>query len=161
MLFFEYLVDPAAHRIGIAVGDCARVGRADEVDEETKRYIAVQNEATDIVESQGRDAARDFVDEKIASVESDEEKAMLLIYRGNLSSDIPGAPLDYAQQAEDLSPSFTSASALATYYELEGDNENAIKYYKLMLERASEDFAEQYPDDYATINKKITYLESL
>lgn len=132
-----------------------------EVDEETKRYIAVQDEATDIVAEEGREAAREFVDEKIASVESDEEKAMLLIYKGTLSSDIPGAPIEYAQQAEDLSPSYTSASALATYYELEGDNANAIKYYKLMLERATPDFAEQFPDDYATINKKINYLESL
>lgn len=132
-----------------------------EVTEETKRYIAVQEAAADLSQTQGKEAARAYVDEKIAGAATNSEKAMLLVYKSTISNDVPGAPLRFAQEAEALDESYTTASALASYYELAGDNANALKYYKLMLERADPGFAEQFPDDYATIGKKITYLESL
>ena len=131
-----------------------------EVDEQTKRYLAVQDEATNLTETKGKEAAREFVDEKIAAADTNQEKAMLLVYKSTISSDVPGAPLQYAHEADELNPSFTSASALASYYELAGDNANALKYYKLMLERSEDDFQTKYPDDYASIQKKITFLEN-
>ena len=134
--------------------------RVGDVDEKTKRFLAVQNEAADITNTKGNEAARAFVDQKIAMTEEKDEKAMLLVYKSTISSDVPGAPLSYAQEAEIIAPSFESASALSTYYQLAGDNANALKYAKLMLERATPDYPETYPDDYAAAQKRIKYLEA-
>ena len=130
-----------------------------DIDPATERKLVIQDELVERLQSGGSEEAQAYLDEQLETASTDEEKSFILINKSTVASGNPGQALDYAQQAEEIEATYTSASALASLYEQSGDSRNALKYYRLMLERMPENFQETNPDDYATILKKIKVHE--
>lgn len=90
------------------------------------------------------DGALKEYDKAISEQGGDEaKKRELLLHKADLSrqSGRYDVAIDAAKQAEGIKTDATSAQSLAASYELSGDKENAVIYYKKLIELTPEDSA--------------------
>ena len=108
--------------------------------------ITKKKETIDKVESlvtdQGSQAGQSFLDTELAKTNDSKEQAQLYMDKASLVDSILGGSdkvkaLEYAYKAEGLSPTEETALMIAVFEENQNDIPNAIKYYKLFLERFS------------------------
>ncbi len=133
---------------------------ADEVaalDKSQNRYI----QAVRAVSVDGYDAGQSFLDDEIISnTNNDVERSYLYIQKSDLA--INNANMDeaiaFAEKAEGFYQSRISAVTLAQLYEKKGDKANAIKFYKLTIERTTEDAKQMLPYEINDYQLKINEL---
>lgn len=95
-----------------------------------------------LVTDKGSQAGQSFLDTELAKTSDPKEQAQLYMDKASLADSIPGGSdkvkaLEYAYKAEGLSPNEETALMIAVFEENQNDIPNAIKYYKLFLERFS------------------------
>lgn len=98
----------------------------------------VYDQVQSIVSKEGMEAAQIFLDEKISQTNNETEQAQLYLEKSSLSSndENKNQALEYAYNAESLDPNEKTAFWVAIAEESVGNIEEAIKYYRLFLERA-------------------------
>ena len=90
------------------------------------------------------DGALGEYDTAISKLEGNsQQKKELLVQKADLSqrSGRYDTAIEAAKQAEEIATDTTTTQSLATSYELNGDKENAIIYYKKLIEMTPEDSA--------------------
>ncbi len=116
---------------------------SDVVPDTTKQKTVEEShlEITALVDEGDIDGALQQYDEAISRQGDKSKKKELLLLKSDLASRSgrTGTAIDAAQKAEEIEPDATVAQSLATAYELNGDKENAIIYYKKIIELTPED----------------------
>lgn len=98
--------------------------------------------ATQLVDKGDIDGAFDYFDQSIKESEGDNgTKSSLLLGKANLARQTGryDTAIEAAKQAEEIESNATTTEALATSYELQGDKDNALKYYEKLIEQTPED----------------------
>lgn len=92
----------------------------------------VQAEAAEYTESGDTEGGLLYYDDQVAGAESSTEKQILLVYKAYFAFDAGNydAAIDAAKQADAISSTPTTMTVLAKSYELKGDKEQALIYYK-------------------------------
>ena len=98
----------------------------------TQTIERVQAEAAKYTESDDTEGGLLYYDDQVAAVKSTMEKQILLVYKAYFALDAGNydAAIDAAKQADALSSTPTTMTVLAKSYELKGDKEQALIYYK-------------------------------
>lgn len=102
----------------------------------------ISGEVESIVSDKGSQAGQTFLDDELAKTGDSKEQAQLYMSKAALVGSLPGGndkvkALEYAYKAESLSPDEETALVIALFEESQNNIPNAIKYYKLFLERFS------------------------
>lgn len=106
---------------------------------------------SDTVYTQGFDAGQKVLDENLKKTTNPEEQSKIYINKATLMSqandDDKTKALEYAYTAERLYPTENTAMLIASLSEAQKNTTNAIKYYKLYLERVSKKITSEDPND--------------
>lgn len=106
---------------------------------------------SDTVYKQGFDAGQKVLDENLKKTTNPEEQSRIYINKATLMSqandDDKTKALEYAYTAEKLYPTENTAMLIASLSEAQKNSINAIKYYKLYLERVSKKITSEDPND--------------
>lgn len=102
----------------------------------------ISGEVESIVSDKGSQAGQTFLDDELTKTGDSKEQAQLYMSKAALVGSLPGGndkvkALEYAYKAESLSPDEETALVIALFEESQDNTPNAIKYYKLFLERFS------------------------
>jgi len=106
---------------------------------------------SDTVYKDGFNAGQKLLDEDLKKTTNPEEQSKIYINKATLMSQANDADktkaLEYAYKAESLFPNENTAMLIASLEEAQKNTSNAIKYYKLYLERLSKKITSQDPED--------------
>lgn len=96
------------------------------------------NKAVATVASDGAEQAQSEIGATLETLESDEDKSYAYTLKASLAPPDTSQSeiLGYYYEAEKLDPTFDTALNVATAEYYAGNKENALKYYKLYLERS-------------------------
>jgi len=153
--------------VGLSVGFYYIYGSfsVDEKDNSTSQETIADNykAAYKIASEEGVESSQSFLDEKLNNSTSQAEKSQIYIDKASIASSyLAGSDnseaLTYFYEAEKLVPTEKTASAIASLEENNGNISNAIKYYKLYIERAS---ADSESDDYIYNLARLNDLEKI
>ncbi|NTW62231.1 hypothetical protein HGB25_02370 [Candidatus Saccharibacteria bacterium] len=133
-----------------------------------KTYFATISEKTNvIVTSKGYAAGQVFLDEELKKTTSTQNQSQIYSLKSVHAGSFGGGndkalALEYAYKAESLFPDKTTALSIASLEDGMSNTSNAIKYYKLYLERAKTGTALSKLDqaDYDYYAAKVKKLES-
>lgn len=127
------------------------------------------NETDSIVSEEGYQAGQDNLDIELAKTSDPREQAQLYILKASIAgsssieSDLVKA-LEYAYKAESLFPSEETALVIASFEDSQNNIPDAIKYYKLFLERFSNNSDRSLyiyrQADYDYYNARVSELEA-
>lgn len=119
----------------------------------------VQATALEYANNNDIDGGLKYFDEQIEERQDNDEKKRLLLAKSNfaLGADRNDTAISAAEQANEISSDIASTEALARSYAASGDKEQAIIYYKKVLELSSK---EGSSDRYSPIwEERIAELE--
>ncbi len=100
-----------------------------------------QNGAFSFTENNDIDGGLKYYDEQIEARENTDEKKALLLHKSSFAQSAGrfDEALKAAQQAGAIAPNAGTAEAIARAYEAQGDKEQALIYYKKLLELSPKD----------------------
>ena len=131
------------------------------VSEEQKRYEKALSTAV----SDSTEAGQAILDEALESADSKQERAMVYTQKSAVAIANPDSPdfesaLEFALRAEQEDPSYGTAIVIAELQDYDFQNySEAIKYYKLYLDRLTEEASELNPGDRAFYENRLRELE--
>lgn len=123
------------------------------------------NKAAEAATKDGPAAGQKVLDEELAKTEDKAKKATIYTQKSTLASSPAGGSnmktaLEYAYDAEEENPSYATAIMIAEMEYYTGDKSKALTYYKLYLERLTEEQSDLNPGDKEAVEKRIQELES-
>ncbi len=135
---------------------------SDEAFEQQSKQDKLYAKATDAVQEGGVEAGQQVLDQALLEAEGNPEKSVIYQQKSSLATLSPTggdkqASLTYAYEAEKLDPTYATAILIA---EMEQDKEQALKYYKLYLERLDTNTEQLNPGDRQNVEKRIQALEA-
>ena len=125
----------------------------------------ISGQMYNITSKKGIDAGQKYLDDKLETANDNAVKALVYIRKAELTSSLLGnhnytKALEYAYRAESLSPSADTALSIALYEDKSGNTANAIKYYKLYLEKKPKGVDDAETNNYEYYSSRIKELES-
>ncbi len=120
------------------------------------------DEANNAVYSGDYSKGQDILDDALNKSTTDVERSTIYIQKSTLAlkSSKSDEAIKFANTAEKTYPSRMSAIVLAMSYEGKGDKALALKYFKLVLERFTEQERSIAPADYEYYQSKVKELSS-
>jgi len=125
----------------------------------------ISGQMYNISSKNGIDAGQRYLDDKLETANDNAVKALVYIRKAELTSSLLGnhnytKALEYSYKAESLSPSADAALSIALYEDKSGNTANAIKYYKLYLERNPKGADDAETNNFGYYTSRIKELES-
>lgn len=107
------------------------------------RINTVYDKFSEVSKNGGANDSQEYLDGELKNAVNKEEVAQIYIMK-SAAADTPGSAdktksFEYAYKAESIYPSYKSALIIANMEKAKGNNETALKYYKLCVERAPKD----------------------
>jgi len=132
---------------------------------EVQKNQATYNKALEAAQNEGPEAGQGVLDTALTTAGSDAEKAVIYQQKSSLASSGSQQPdtesaIEYAYEAEKLNPTYGSAILIATLEDRNNNSVDAIKYYKLYLERLDETAESQNPGDRQYYERRVAELEA-
>lgn len=120
--------------------------------------------ASDVAQKSGAESGQKVLDDKLKQTNDSKIKAELYLNKATLASTLVSKndytkALEYAYESEKLNATANSALAIATMEEMKNNITNAIKYYKIYLERTPKPTSGS-SDGYAYYVSHVKELES-
>lgn len=114
--------------------------------------IAIAKKVDALVMDSGPESAQEYLNSEIKSATDAEEEAQLYIDKAVLAGSLPGGQnyaqaIEFALKADGLYPTEESALIVANIEMNQNNIPNAIKYYKIYLDRASKGLEGEALDD--------------
>jgi tetratricopeptide (TPR) repeat protein len=105
-------------------------------EDELPSLETTQDKAQSYIDSGDIDGGLKFYDEQIEARKDENEKKILLVYKANFAQSAGrfNEALEIAQQADAVAADISTSRALAQAYEAQGNKEQALIYYKKLLE---------------------------
>lgn len=122
------------------------------------------DEAEKAASEKGPEAGQQVLDTKLETQQDASERASIYMQKAILAESPQGgtdrtAAITYAYQAEAEQPTYGSALYVAELEYYYGNKTNALKYYKLYLERVTPEATDLNPGDKEMVQAKIAELE--
>lgn len=128
--------------------------------------------AYQVTKNDGDAAGQKYLDEQLKSTTDSKTKSKIYIYKSNLITSQAGGDtelaLEYAMKAESSYATDNTAIAIAIANEKLNNKSDAIKYYKLYLERMKKfldsykgDYKSTYERNYEKYKSHLTELEAV
>jgi hypothetical protein len=114
----------------------------------------------------GPEAGQAVLDERLTQATDNKEKAAIYSQKATLAASPSGGgdtskALEYAYLTEEQDPTYASAIYIADLEYYENDNKvNALKYYKLYLERLTDQAIDLNPGDKAYYEQLVQEIEA-
>lgn len=124
------------------------------------------DKALSVAISDGPEAGQAVLDERLNQTTDNKEKAAIYSQKAALAASPTGGgdtseALEYAYITEEQDPTYASAIYIADLEYYENNNKvNALKYYKLYLERLTDEAIELNPGDKAYYEQLVQEIEA-
>lgn len=143
----------------VVVGETPKTGLA------SAESVALYEEALAVAEESGPAAAQQVFDDKLQTTTDDQQKSDIYIQKATLAGSATGGSnlaqaLEYAYDGEEVSPTYATAILIASLEEQLGNKANALKYYKLYLDRLTDEANQLNPGDKDAYTRKVQQLEA-
>lgn len=136
------------------------VDKKNTISKSAKKLLDRSVKVDEAVADGGYDDGQEVLDEALKSAATNSERSEIYVQKASLAlnSSKSDQAIEFANAAEKANPSRLTATMLAIIAEQVGDKTLSLKYYRLVVERTTEQEKKLAPDEYEYYQAKVAEL---